>query len=201
MVINKMSVGPLGTNSFVYEKNGLVIVIDPGGTPDETKKLFSKRSTPVTHILLTHGHIDHILGVGKLKELFPDAALLIDKDDLQLYEKAEIQASMFGLPFAKLPTPSFFEGDEVAGLSILKTPGHSPGSVSFYDDSKGVLFAGDTLFRYSVGRTDLWGGSWGELVKSIKNQLFILPPETLVYTGHGPDTTIADEIANNPFLD
>ena len=162
-------------------------------------------------IVHTHAHFDHVMGTGQVAAR-TGAEILLHGADRWLYDNVPMQAQMFGLwgPADEPPPPPSRElaGDEVLPFGrreahALHTPGHTPGSMCFLVHEEGsapLVFAGDTLFRRSIGRTDLWGGSHDTILRSIRERLLTLPEETVVVAGHGPDTTIGAERASNPFL-
>jgi glyoxylase-like metal-dependent hydrolase (beta-lactamase superfamily II) len=162
-------------------------------------------------IVHTHAHFDHIMGTGEVATR-TGAEILLHRDDRWLYDNAPLQLTLFGLarPGDATPPPPTRElgGDEALGFGrrearALHTPGHTPGSLCLYLEHEGerpLLFAGDTLFRRSIGRTDLWGGSAEDIGRSIRERLLTLPDETLVVPGHGPETTIVAEREDNPYV-
>jgi hydroxyacylglutathione hydrolase len=183
------------------------IVIDPGyPTTAEWKRHASiLDGRRLTAILLTHAHIDHILGVPILLAEH-EVPVLMHPDSAPMLDRAAAMASMFGLPTPDtsfhtkpLPAEGLVEG-LILPLEARHTPGHSPGHISLYWRDAGIVFAGDALFRESIGRTDLPGGDMALLTKSIHGQLYSLPPDTRVLPGHGPETTIAHEKRFNPFV-
>ncbi len=184
-------------------ERGEAVLVDPGEEADLfLARLDSEGWTP-TAIWLTHAHIDHVAGVARVKEA-TGVPVLLHPADRPLYDKAEMQAMMFGLRIDQPPPP---DGELVAGecvrvgrfaFDVVHTPGHSPGSVSFL--GHGLSLSGDVLFAGSIGRTDLPGGDTDTLLRSIREQLFALPDETAVLSGHGPDTTIGEEKRTNPFV-
>jgi len=188
------------------------LLIDPGLEAEDTVSFIAHNNLIVETILHTHGHFDHI-GCSSEIAKTNDASLYLHPLDHELYFSMKEHAAMFGLNIkgnlspikynladAKVIT---FQGDgHDVSFTTLHTPGHSQGSCSFYSDSfdTPILISGDTLFKNSIGRTDLPGGDYETLITSIKSKLFPLPNETIVITGHGPSTTIADEKKFNPFL-
>jgi len=207
--IETFPVGPLGCNCSILldEDTRSAIVVDPGGDFDEIKLRLEKLEAKVHAIVHTHTHIDHVGATAPLAS-WTEAPARIHEADRFLYDMLPIQASLLGMPVPKTcevrgdlkdDTVVAFGGME---LLVLHTPGHTPGSVSFLarTPDRTVAFAGDTLFRRGVGRTDLWGGDSSLLVTSIKERLFSLDDETRIVTGHGPETTIGEERSQNPFV-
>jgi glyoxylase-like metal-dependent hydrolase (beta-lactamase superfamily II) len=192
------------------------LVLDPGDEVERVLEVLRRHLLNVRAIVSTHAHIDHVGGLQKLQQA-TGAPVLMHGDDLELYRHLDQQAAWLGVPAppAAKVDQLLREGDTVRwggyAASVLHTPGHTPGSVSLYlpahgghveaaDEGKGTLLAGDTLFAGSIGRTDLWGGSFEDIIRSIHGKLLVLPDQTLVYPGHGPATTIGEERASNPFL-
>jgi hydroxyacylglutathione hydrolase len=200
----------LEVNSFVLsDDSGSCIIIDPGcKIPVQQQKLkdyINSRRLQPTAIVLTHGHFDHVAGTGWAKHEF-GCPLVMHRDDLFLVKGAVQHASLFGIRLEEPPAPDRFieEGETVtfgeAAVSVLHVPGHSPGSICLYSEKDNLLVCGDVLFNGSIGRTDLFGGNHEQLIRGIREKLLVLPPETVVWPGHGPSTTIGSESVTNPFL-
>lgn len=205
MVIKKLVVGELEANCYILadEKTKETVVIDPGAEGERILELIKQNLLKILYIVDTHAHIDHISANDILRRR-TGAPLLIHTADAHLLKDAELNLSTMleerreFLP----PTKLLKEGDEIRVnnfcLRVLHTPGHTPGSICLY--TKGKIFTGDTLFAGARGRTDLPGGSFEDLQRSIREKLLILPDEVVVYPGHGPDTTIGKEKRSNPFI-
>jgi glyoxylase-like metal-dependent hydrolase (beta-lactamase superfamily II) len=192
---------PFAMNCYVLKDGGQAIVIDPGEDAPELRRALV--GCDVKMICNTHCHIDHCGGNAGLVA-HTGAPLACHKADLMLLHALEQQSMMFGVASAESPEPDQFleEGDTIdvgsVRLRVLHTPGHAPGHIVLVGD--GFLFAGDVLFAGSIGRTDLPGGNHAQLLASIHEKLLGLPSDTVVYSGHGPTTTIGRERASNPFL-
>jgi glyoxylase-like metal-dependent hydrolase (beta-lactamase superfamily II) len=207
--VETLSVGPLGCNcSIVADLEAKrAIVIDPGGDLLAIEERLRALGVEVDAIVHTHTHVDHVGCTAELQRA-TGAAASIHEADRFLYTLLPVQAALVGtgIPQKADMDSALADGRTVrAGgleLAILHTPGHTPGSCSFLATHGGKthLFAGDTLFRGSIGRTDLWGGDHDAILRSIHSKLLTLPDDALVVTGHGPETTIAEERAHNPFL-
>jgi hydroxyacylglutathione hydrolase len=187
----------------IDEPSGACAIVDPGEEAGLiAHKIAAAGVTPVA-IWITHAHVDHVLGVARLKAE-TGAPVHLHPADRLLYDHVPEQAAAFGMEAGRLPDPDrpLAAGDRlpVGGLEfrVSHAPGHSPGSVLFV--GQGVVFAGDVLFQGSIGRTDLPGGDFDTLIRSIERELLTLPDSTIVYTGHGPDTTVGRERRANPFL-
>lgn len=206
MILQMMQVGPLGVNCYIVgdDKTRQVVVIDPGGHARQIAQVVDNLRARVRAIVLTHAHFDHVMGVEGLKRA-TGAPLYVGAKERGVFESVESQGQMFGIAVPPLPDPERWlsDGDVVeAGslqLQVLEVPGHSPGSIALYDAADAVVFVGDVLMRGTIGRTDLLGGSFEELLRSIRTRLYTLPDGTTVYSGHGPLTTIGEEKQLNPF--
>ena len=199
---------PFEENTYILWLPGRTdaVVIDPGLEPDLILDFLREQGLTVAAILNTHGHADHIAGNAPMKAAFPDAPLIAGKNEAKLLSDAHANMSAgFGFPIVSPPADRLVsEGDvvEAAGLrlEVLDLPGHSPGHVVFLVRGQPCLvFGGDVLFRGSVGRTDFPGGSMELLTSGIIGKLYSLPPDTVVYPGHGPATTVGHEMRTNPF--
>lgn len=205
MIIEALPVGPFQCNAYVLSDPGSreATVIDPGDEAPRILEILKRQGLRLKNILLTHGHIDHAGGAKDLRDA-TGAQLMIHKEDLFLYQKIHLQASLFGLPappvsdIDRLLEDGIEVGEGALRCRVIHTPGHTPGSVSLYFDGK--IFTGDALFMDGIGRTDLWGGSYELLMASIRERLLSLDDATEVYPGHGPATTIGRERRENPFL-
>lgn len=204
MILESRAVPPFLKNGYVVgcERTREAILIDPGDEADELVGAARAHELRVAWILLTHAHVDHVTGVGRAKEAFA-APVYLHRDDLPLYERAAQQARMFGFEVDPPPPVDAFYDDRPLRfgdyeVQVHHTPGHCPGGVCLQIGDH--LFVGDTLFAGSIGRTDLPGGSYDVLMRSITQVLFPLGDEAIVHPGHGPDTTIGRERTTNPFV-
>jgi glyoxylase-like metal-dependent hydrolase (beta-lactamase superfamily II) len=211
MIHEILPVGPLQCNCSIFgdEASREAIVIDPGDDIDEILAILQRHALTVKAIVITHAHIDHIGGAGKLKAA-SGAPVYMNELDQELLKHLDVQASWLGMR-----PPGHTEIDVVlrdadllklggdSGLTefhVLHTPGHTQGSTSLWIPAHNKLIAGDTLFRDSIGRTDLPGGNGRQILRSIRDKLLVLPDEAAVVPGHGPNTTIGRERERNPFL-
>ncbi len=205
MIIMNVVVGPLEVNCYILgcRDSKEAAIIDPGDNADKIIRTIENKGLKPKFIINTHAHFDHIGGVRAIQDHFK-IDFLLHKDDLFLVDNASEQATAFGLEPIPKPEVSKYvnNGEEISlgskSISVIHTPGHSPGCVCYYLDNN--VFVGDTLFAGSIGRTDLPGGSYETLISSIKEKLFPLGDSTTVYPGHGPSTTIENEKKHNPFL-
>lgn len=203
--VEPLVVGPLLSNCYIVWDEGKKegVVIDPGDDDENILKVINDLGVKIKYILATHGHFDHVGGVAPLKKKLC-VEFLAHKDDFFFIEDGKNAAGRWGFDIEQPPKPDRFieDGDIIDvgnfKLEVLHTPGHSPGGVSFLYD--GMVFGGDTLFQRSIGRTDFRMGSFDDLANSIKTRLYTLPNDTIVYTGHGPITTIGDEKKYNAFV-
>lgn len=208
MIIDTVVVGPFATNCYIVgsESSKEGIIIDPGDEAGVILRRVSELGLDIKLIVLTHGHIDHIGALKDIKEA-TGAEMAIHADDAKsLHSKGSLILSMLvsGLSYPKPPPPDRLlkDGDslDISDLhfEVLHTPGHTPGGICLLGE--GVVFSGDALFNFGIGRTDLPGGNYRQLMKSIHTKLMVLPDDTVVYPGHGRETTIGAERIGNPFL-
>ena len=221
-MIERLIVGPMGTNAYIYSngKKGC-IVIDPGGDPEKIAANINMLKLVPSGIVLTHGHFDHTGGVQGLIAIYGTDNIRVPvaihagdrhylgkkaaKTNLQTLTDLGVGEPEGFLPFFdNLPEADIIlkEGDEVfdTGLVVLETPGHTKGGICLYSEKDGILFSGDSLFFMGIGRTDLPGASEKTLLDALRSKILTLPPQTRVFPGHGLDTTIERELVGNPFL-
>lgn len=204
MIIENLVLTPFVTNCYIIgcEATRQAMVIDPGDAAEVVVNTLQELDLQLTAIVCTHAHIDHAAGVYDLKNVI-GAPFYLHPADQPLLDNLVNQGAIFDIEISGIPTVDrpMKQGDTITIgrliFSVVETPGHSPGSICLIGE--GVVFAGDTLFAGSIGRTDLFGGDYRQLMDSIHSQLMILPDDTLVYPGHGPVTTIGDERLGNPF--
>ena len=205
MIVKKLEVGPIMANCYILgcEDTKEAVVIDPGDEADRILLSLAESGLKVKYLLNTHGHFDHVGANKKMKEA-TNAVLMIHPDDEPMLSELSSSASSFGLSAENSPKADKYlnDQDEISfgniTLKVIHTPGHSMGGICLYTD--GALFVGDTLFAGSIGRTDLPGGNYNTLISSIKKRLLAFDGNTIVYPGHGPETTIEKEKRTNPFL-
>jgi hydroxyacylglutathione hydrolase len=202
--VDQLSLGPIGTNCYVVRTDATAdeaAVVDPSGGATELRLILARLGTRCTGILVTHGHWDHLVGVAELAEGTGASVHMPEGERMLLESPQGFAPPEIGLR-SHVPDVLLEGGEsiDVAGIAfdVLSVPGHSPAHLAYYAD--GCLFSGDVLFAGSVGRTDLPGADWDTLVASIRLLVDTLPAETVVYPGHGPITTLGDELARNPFL-
>jgi len=209
MKVQTLILGDFETNSHILTAGDAAkdcLIIDTGLAPEPLIDYLKSNNLAPQAVILTHGHADHIMGVNVLRENWGDIKVAIHKADAEMLTRPARNMSLLaGSAFKTEPADILIEEEgpiEFAALKfdILHTPGHSLGGICLYSKEHGVAFVGDTLFASSIGRTDLHGGDYNTLIASIKQKLLILPPETRVFTGHGPETTIEVEMRTNQYL-
>ncbi len=211
MNIETFPVYPLGCNCSILseENSNEAIIVDPGGDEKRIIAYLHKKNLKPKYIIHTHAHFDHCLGTKPVSDEFEGSKIALHKDDLDLYQNIHSQCKLFGIKFTgEIKELDFYlEDNQIlefgkSKLEVIHTPGHSPGSVCFHlhTPEKPILFSGDTLFAGGIGRTDLWGGNYETIMKSIKNRLLNLEDETVVIPGHGGNSIIYNEKNYNPFL-
>ena len=207
MIHEILPVGPLQCNCSVIgdETTREAMVIDPGDDIDDIIAILTKHNLRVKQIVITHAHIDHVGGAMKLRAL-TGAPILLNQNDYALLKMLDVQATWIGVESpgeVKIEASIGHDQTLQAGslsANVIHTPGHTEGSVCLYFPAEKLLIAGDTLFAGSIGRTDLPGGSFEKIMRSLHQQVLALPDETVVIPGHGPKTTIGDEREGNPYL-
>ncbi|HEY4554773.1 MAG TPA: MBL fold metallo-hydrolase [Bacillaceae bacterium] len=204
----KIPLGPIQTNCYLlYNEERQCVIFDPGSEGDRLNAEIEEEGLNPIAILLTHAHFDHIGAVEKVRYKWNIPVYIHEAENDWLTDPSLNGSIRYPMiePIVGLPADHAIAGDGKLSIGpftfrVLETPGHSPGSLSFYIKEIGTVFAGDTLFAGSIGRTDLTGGSHPTLIQSIKSKLLALPDDTQVLPGHGPVTSVQDEKANNPFL-
>jgi hydroxyacylglutathione hydrolase len=207
LIVRSAEVGPFAMNAWLAacSETGEAVLIDPGAEIPRVLRLREPEGFAVKRILLTHGHVDHAAGAAEARQA-TGAPVAIHPGDLPWLAALPQQAAMFGLQGARplVPDARLADGEVIRfgrqSATVLHTPGHCQGSVSFWFEDAGVVFTGDTLFRGSVGRTDLPGGDFDALAESIVRRLFTLGDEVRFFPGHGPGGTIGEERLDNPFV-
>ncbi len=202
--LDHLSTGPLGVNcSLIWNPEDRTgVLVDPGGHGARIQAQVARHGFQVQAILLTHAHFDHVGAAAELQSHYK-VPVYLHPEDAFILAMLRQQLDSFGMDPVEAPrTTPLEDGQELHGLRVIHTPGHSPGGCCFLGEgTRGPMLAsGDTLFAGGVGRTDLWGGSWDTLVESIQTRLFTLPASTRVVPGHGPTTTLGDEMATNPYV-
>lgn len=209
MQIHSFTVGPFAENTYLLTKEDKALLVDPGFFEDHEFDAFQENlkeaAADFIAVVLTHAHVDHVLGLQQVKDHYDVPVYLSDKDRY-LWHNFASQAHMFGFNargFDFDPKPLKEQKGWKLGpfkFDILYTPGHAPDHVSLYHEQERIVLAGDALFKQGIGRTDLYKGNFKILEQSIKDKLYTLPDETIVYPGHGPETTVGYEKQNNPFV-
>ncbi|PCJ67652.1 MAG: MBL fold hydrolase [Bacteroidetes bacterium] len=208
--VHQLTFGPFAENTYIIsDDDSNAIIIDPGMYHAEENARFfeyiNAQGLKPKHLLLTHAHLDHVFGVNWVNKVYGLMPVVHQKDKV-VYDSAVAVATQYGLEMSSL-VPAELGLEEGSDLTfggekfeIFHVPGHSPGSVCFYNSIKGYVIGGDVLFQGSIGRTDLPGGDFDTLIRSIRTKLLVLPDETIVYSGHGPLTNVGQERVSNPYL-
>lgn len=210
MKIYRAIFSPIQVNTYIITGNGSeCVIIDcgcyDGAEEQKLKEMLSARELKPVMLLNTHCHLDHVFGNGFMLEKY-GLRPWFHEGDRHNYRNAPKHSLMYGLSMEPQPDPEGYLSDgqviSAAGvtLTVIAVPGHSPGGVAFYSEADAVVFTGDALFAGSIGRSDLPGGDHEQLIENIRERLFVLPPDTVVYPGHGPETTIREEMKHNPFF-
>lgn len=207
ILLERLIVGPFLSNCWILgcRETQEGILIDPGDEAESILKTTERHELSLKYIIHTHGHLDHVSATNAIQQE-TKAKVLMHKADEKLLENLPLQASMFGVSKPEIPSIDRYiqEGDRVSfglhTLSVIETPGHSPGGICLRLEGEKVLFVGDTIFAGSIGRTDLWEASYNQLISSIKKKLLTLDDDMIIYPGHGPSSKIGYERRYNPFL-
>lgn len=212
MIVSRFTFNLFGVNTYILwdADSREAVIIDPGMTKETEYKQIDdfvrENSLKLCHMINTHMHIDHSFGVSYISRTY-GLPLEANKEDQFLAERIQQQAKMFGLPISVEDlniNTALVDGQIInvgsEELRVIHVPGHSPGGIAFYSPESGFLISGDSLFQRSIGRTDLPGGDYNQLINSLNVKLMTLPGETVVYPGHGPETMIKDEKDFNPYL-
>jgi hydroxyacylglutathione hydrolase len=209
MKIDRLVLGEFENNCYIARSSDTAtdcLIIDTGLDAQPLLKFLERGKLTPAAVILTHGHIDHIAGVEALRKKFPSILIYINKLDAEMLGDADGNLSiMAGSSFTACKADRLMdEGDTIdkvgIQLRVIHTPGHTPGGICLYSEKDGIIFVGDTLFAGSVGRTDFPNGDMRQLIEGIRHKLLVLPDDTIVYPGHGPETTIGREKTDNPFL-
>jgi hydroxyacylglutathione hydrolase len=203
--IDTITVGGIEMNCYLIGDDKGAILIDPGEDAAPIIEKLKERAAKVAMIVLTHGHIDHIGAIPEVKKYTGAPVAIHSEDAVMLTDAMANLSAFFDTPFTTESADKLLkDGDEIAAgnvrLTVLFTPGHTPGGISLYEANAGAVFTGDALFAGSIGRTDFPNASHEQLIESIEEKLLVLPDDTIVYPGHGPQTTIGAEKEENPWL-
>ena len=207
MLVRSFTGGDFAENAYVVtcETTGLAVVVDPGAAASHIVDVLKEEAVSVEAILLTHAHLDHVEGLGAIRAV-TDAPTYLHVADRPMFDNMPAQAAMFGLSSPPLDPPEreLEDGQTLefgsCVFQVIHTPGHSPGHVILHAEEEELALVGDLVFAGSVGRTDLPGGDYQALFKSIRGHVLTMPDATRLYTGHGPPTTVGQERTSNPFL-
>ncbi len=206
MIIKKLPLGPIEANTYVVfdDVSKEAVLIETSGDAEVIKKELDALGADLKYVLLTHGHFDHVFGVNDLRKLYPEAKVFIHKEDEVLTENIALQCAHFGIAGIEKPKIDEYIDENTKinlgenEIRVIHTPGHSKGSLCYLIGKD--LFSGDTLFYEEIGRCDLFGGSFSEIEKSIRNKIFTLDKDIVVHPGHGNDTTVEHEVKYNAYF-
>lgn len=211
-MIQSFTFNPLGENTYIVwdETTRLAAIVDAGMYNREEceiiQQFLSQHNLTLSALWGTHAHIDHIFGNWWIKQEFPNVLYHLHEDDVKMIERSETMAALWSLNYTPSPLPDVFlnHGDVLtlgeSTYEVRFVPGHAPGHVIFYNQRESFAIVGDTIFKGSIGRTDLPGGNHSQLLQKIESEIFALPANTILYPGHGPETTVNNEIQFNPFF-
>lgn len=205
LTVQRMPVGPGQANCYIVSNEKEALIIDPGAEAETIKTAIERLDVKPVAILLTHTHYDHIGAVDETRATFDIPVYVAEEEASWLVDPSKNLSQLVGMPFSVEPADHLFNPDETLEINdftfkVLATPGHSPGGVSFVFNEDQFAISGDALFAGGVGRSDLPGSNGQQLLDGIRKQLFTLPGDYKVYSGHGPETTIQKEIDTNPFF-
>ncbi len=206
MKVRAFSGGAFAENGYLVVSGDRAVVVDPGAVSQDMVDFVQAEGLGLDAILLTHAHLDHVEGLHRVHAAAPDAPIWLHPDDRPLWEILGQQAAMFGMPFAEQPEPThqFAHGQDFsfgdATFEVRLAPGHAPGHVILVSEAHGLALVGDVIFQRGIGRTDLPGGDFQTLMRSIRQQVMTLPDDMVLYPGHGAETTVGEERHGNPFL-
>lgn len=208
MIVRTFTGGGFGQNAYltVCEPSRAAAVVDPGAAAAAMVEAIVAEKLDLRAIFLTHAHIDHVEGVATIRERWPDVPIWLHPDARTMYQRVPEQAALFGVRLAAQPEPTheLAHGQRLdvgaCALGVRSAPGHAPGHVILVSADESFALVGDVVFHGSIGRTDIPGGDFGTLMTSIQGQILTLPDSTVLYSGHGPPTTVGEERATNPFL-
>ncbi len=212
MPIQGFTFNPLGENTYIVydEESKNAVIIDAGmynsQECQQVRDFLKNRELKLNAIWGTHGHIDHIFGNWWIKEQYPNVDYYLHEQDIKMIDRSETMAALWNLNYTPSPLPDVHlkHGDVLSlgdtQVHVRFVPGHAPGHVIFYNENENWAIVGDTIFKGSIGRTDLPGGNHNLLLEKIKEEIFSLPSDTVLYPGHGPETNVKEEVQNNPFF-
>lgn len=208
MNVRAFTGGGFAENGYlvVSEETDEAVAVDPGAASQGMVDRIRQDGLKLRHVFLTHAHLDHVEGLHRVHEAWPDVPIWLHPSDRPLFDSLGQQAAAFGMPFAEQPEPTeaFEHGQRIgfggSAFDVRFAPGHAPGHVILVAADHGFALVGDVIFQRSIGRTDLPGGDFYTLMESIREQVLTLPDDMRLYTGHGPATTVGEEREGNPFL-